>query len=78
MADIATLQARLDAAETAYDLLMTGGKPVTLNYDMGTGKRSVTYSAANIGALAGYIASLRRQIDPCSSPRRAIGFRLHG
>ena len=73
--DRATLLQFLADARTAYHQLMTGAKAVTLGYDMGAGKKSVTYSAASLAALNEYIASLERQLG-ISGRRRAIGVRF--
>ena len=74
MADSATLQQRLDEAENAYHQLQIGRTEVTVSYQQGTGARAVTYSQADRGALAGYIADLKRQLG--MSRRRAIGIRF--
>jgi exodeoxyribonuclease-5 len=65
----------LFVGEAAYHLLMTGGKAVTLAYQQGTGNRAVTYTMADRAGLAGYIASLKRQLGQ-SCGRRAIGLRF--
>lgn len=72
MTDTATLQARLTDAEAAYHALMLGGKAVTLSYSQGNGTKAVTYTPADAARLAGYIASLQRQIG-LTSRRRSIG-----
>ena len=59
MADLATLVARLEAAENAYHLLMTGGTP-TVVVDQ-NGER-VEYARANVAALRNYILTLQAQI----------------
>lgn len=56
---MATLQQRLDAAEEAYDRLMTG-RQVRVYVDQ-NGER-IEYTAANRAALLAYIADLRRQL----------------
>jgi hypothetical protein len=73
MADPATLQAWLTAAEIALNDLMTGGKPVSVSSSSG---KSVTYSAAQIPALQAYIASLRRQLG--LSSMRPFSFQVGG
>jgi hypothetical protein len=58
VADLATLQARLDQAQAAYHSLMTGALAVEVQHsDM-----RQRYSEANKGELAAYIASLKAQI----------------
>lgn len=59
MATSEQLQTRLDEAETAYHQLVTGQKEVTVSSSSG---KSVTYTQANVGQLASYIASLKRQL----------------
>ena len=56
---MATLQERLDNAETAYDALVTG-RQVRVFVDQ-NGER-IEYTAANRAALTAYIADLRRQL----------------
>jgi hypothetical protein len=58
MADLATLQARLTEAESAYHSLMTGTSTVELEH----GDMRTKYTAATAGALSAYIADLRAQI----------------
>lgn len=53
------LQARLDAAEAAYDKLMSGKAPRVL-VD-GNGER-VEFTPANAGRLAAYIVDLQTQL----------------
>ena len=55
MADLTTLQARLDEAETAYHRLMTG----SLEESIGLGDMQVRYTRVNLDALAGYISQLK-------------------
>lgn len=55
---------------------MTGAKTVSLSYAQGTGARSVTYTAANLDALRGYITDLKRQLGVTTTRRRAIGVRF--
>ncbi|GGJ14112.1 gpW family head-tail joining protein [Neoroseomonas lacus] len=75
MADAATLQARLSEAETAYHRLLTGSKAEQVTYAAGQVSRSMKYTQANIDALRGYIADLRRELC-LPSRRRAIGVRF--
>lgn len=63
MTDLATLQARLAEAETAQHKLLTGTQVASVNYE---GQGQVTYSKADLPALASYIASLRSQIAAAS------------
>jgi peptidoglycan hydrolase CwlO-like protein len=58
MADLATLQSRLDAAETALHNLQIGALEMQVDHaDM-----RVAYTKADIGKLQGYIDSLKTQI----------------
>lgn len=78
MADLATLQTRLQEAEAAYHRLVTGTKVVEIEH----GDMRQKYTAADAGALAGYIADLRAQIaaaggsDSGGLPRRALVINL--
>lgn len=58
MADIATLQTRLEEAEAAYHKLLTGARVVEVQH----GDMRTKYTEAESGALATYIAQLREQI----------------
>lgn len=69
--DRPTLLQFLADARLAYHQLMTGGKAVTLAYDMGAGKKQVTYTQAERGDLNAYIASLERQLG-ITGGRRSI------
>jgi len=71
MTDTAILQTRLDEAEAAMHKLQTGALQASVDYD----GRKVAYSAANIDALRGYIAGLKRALGKPSG-RRAIGARF--
>jgi hypothetical protein len=57
---IAVLQARLDAAEIAYDRLMTGTSVAEWRDANG---ETMRYTAANSAKLARYIESLKTQIN---------------
>jgi len=57
--DLATLHARRDAAMAAFDELVTGKQEASVRTDDGV---SVTYTAANIGALQLYINRLELAI----------------
>lgn len=72
MASTEQLQARLDEAEEAYHALVTGQSVVTVSSTSG---KSVTYTAdpKNLGALAAYIAQLKRQLGQSNNrPLRPI------
>lgn len=58
MADLATLQARLAEAETAYHQLLIGKQSVEVQH----GDMRRKYTEADVAALAAYIADLRAQI----------------
>jgi hypothetical protein len=58
MADLSTLQIRLEEAETAYHKLMTGASEV----DISDGESSVTYQRVDHMKLKGYILSLEAQV----------------
>lgn len=81
MPDIATLQARLDEAETAYHRLMTG----SLEESIGLGDMQVRYTRADADKLAGYVSLLRADIASAGGAgggtgarRRAIAVSLGG
>ena len=63
----ATLQQWLSDAQAAYAALVTGGKPVTVSYE----GKSVTYTAAEKGALQEWIELLQRQLG-INRGRRAL------
>ncbi|MCB2190342.1 MAG: gpW family protein [Deltaproteobacteria bacterium] len=58
MADLATLKARLDEAETALHYLMIGRREVSV----GHGDKQVTYSKATEDKLRSYIQRLKNDI----------------
>lgn len=62
MATLATLQARLVEAETAYHALVTGTKEVTVQNGTGNSDMRVTYTETKAADLAAYIDSLKAQI----------------
>ena len=66
--DVNLLQARLTAAQTAYDALLTGSLREKIDHN-GT---SVTYSRADAERLKEYIAQLSSDIDAQTfgAPRR--------
>lgn len=67
MADLATLQSRLDEAEAAYHRLML---PETVSVEVTFPDRSkVVYAPANLPALLAYISTLRMQVAQASGHR---------
>lgn len=58
MADHATLQTRLDEAESAYHRLLTG----SLEESIGLGDMQVRYTRSESASLATYIAQLRSDV----------------
>lgn len=58
MPDLATLEARLAEAESAYHKLMTG----SLEESIGSGDAQARYTRADSGLLSAYIAQLRSQV----------------
>lgn len=58
MSDLATLEARLVEAESAYHKLMTG----SLEESVGSGDAQARYTRAEAGSLSAYISQLRGQI----------------
>lgn len=72
MADLTTLQARLDEAETAYHRLMTG----SLEESIGLGDMQVRYTRSEANKLKSYMAELRSDIaalgGTTGARRRAI------
>ena len=70
----ATLQANLAAAQQAYMELSAGGKIVKASYTQGDGVKTVEYTPANMGALAGMIQLLQSQLGLVQRPRRPISF----
>ena len=69
--DATTLQAWLTEALTAEQALATGGKVVTLNYNMGAGGKSVTYAATDLTLLRRRIQSLQSALG-LRRPARAM------
>jgi hypothetical protein len=74
MADLATLQAWLIAAETAKHNLLTGSLRQTVRYN---GQQEVTFAKTDIGALDTYIASLRAQIGGIEGDARKVSRPIH-
>ena len=72
MADLSTLQARLEEAETAYHRLMTG----SLEEQIGLGDMQVRYTRSEANKLKSYISELRSDIaaqgGTAGARRRAI------
>ena len=58
----ATLKQWLLDAQTAMHDLAVGAKVVQVQYGQNQGNRMVTYKMADMGALRGYIAELKRQL----------------
>lgn len=73
MATCEQLQQRLADAEDKYHAIQLGGAETLIS----TGSKEIRYSAANVGDLVRYIATLRSQVAACTgvpdtSARRAI------
>ena len=66
-ASAATLQGWLTSAQAAYAALMIGQSEVTVGYD----GKTVTYVAADVGRLEGFITLLQRQLG-VNRGRRAL------
>jgi hypothetical protein len=64
MIDLPVLRARLAEAEQALHDLALGGSVVSISDN----ERKITFTAANIGQLRGYIDDLRRQIAELECP----------
>ena len=60
---VETLQARLEALQTAYLDLTEGGKVQSVSYSQADGGRSVTYTLANLQDLTAAILTVQSQID---------------
>ena len=71
VADRATLEAWLAAAQAARHSLIIGGGVETVSYQQGEGAKMVKYTKADLPALNAYIAQL--QADLGYRVRRAIG-----
>ncbi|MDP1866990.1 MAG: gpW family head-tail joining protein [Bradyrhizobium sp.] len=74
MADLATLQAWLIAAETAKHKLLTGSLAQTVRYN---GQQEVTFAKTDIDKLDAYIASLRAQIGGIEGDARKVSRPIH-
>lgn len=70
------MQADLAAAQQAYIDLSTGAKGESFSYTQGDGARSVTYTRANLAALASLIQTLQMQLGIVCRARRPIAFRF--
>jgi hypothetical protein len=75
VADLATLQARLDEAELAYHKLLTGTQEIEVQH--GDMKTSYFNSVSGMERLGAYIESLKSQIAAAGGsttglPRRGI------
>ena len=67
--DLATLQARLTDAQTAYHQLLIGKATASVGYD----GKSVTYTQATMSNLAAYITQLQSQIAALLGTARRRG-----
>ncbi len=74
MADLATLQAWLIAAETAKHNLLTGSLRQTVRYN---GQQEVTFAKTDIAALDTYIATLRAEIGGVEGDARKVSRPIH-
>ena len=72
--DTAGLRASLAAAQQAYIDLSTGAKGESYSYTQGDGSKSVTYTRANLPALANIIQLLQSQLGIVPRARRPIRF----
>jgi hypothetical protein len=68
------LQASLAVAQQAYIDLSTGAKGESYSYTQGDGVKSVTYTRANLPALANMIQLLQSQLGIVSRARRPVRF----
>lgn len=68
------LQAQLTAVQTAYIELSSGKQVATASYTQGDGARSVTYRAADLGALTSLIRQLQQELGIIVRARRPIRF----
>lgn len=67
MADLNTLQTRLQEAENAYHDLMTGKKAVSVSWSDG---QSIEYRKSDSAQLEQYIQFLKRQIAELNGGKR--------
>ena len=70
----AQLQTDLQNAQQAYIDLTAGAKAVSLSYTQGDGAKNVTYTPANMAALAALIRLLQSQLGIVTRGRRPIQF----
>jgi hypothetical protein len=68
---VETLQRWLREAQEALHDLATGGKAKAVLYGQGDGTKSVTFTAANMAGLRGYISELKAQLG-IGRGRRAL------
>lgn len=68
------LLAALQSAQTAYIALLTGQQGVSFAYTQGDGAKSVTYKAADAGALAALIRELQQAAGVVCRARRPVSF----
>lgn len=66
------LQAALASCQQAYIDLQSGGKVASVSYAQGDGSRAVTYTQANMAALAALIKQLQQQLGMPGVRRRAL------
>lgn len=70
----AQLQTDLANAQQAYIDLSTGAKGESYSYSQGDGARAITYTKANLGALAAMIQLLQLQLGIVNHARRPVRF----
>lgn len=68
------LQDALSAAQTAYIALAGGSRIETVAYQQGEGRKQVTYTRANMGALSNLIAELQYMLGITRRARRPLRF----
>lgn len=66
------LQQYLSAAQAAYVALISGSKGQSFSYTQGDGTKTVTYTPAQIPALANLIQMLQSQLGIVSRARRPM------
>ncbi len=76
--DTTTLQARLAQMQGDYLDLQSGRKLESASYTQGDGGKTVSYSRANLGALAQAIQLLQAQLGLVDRPRSAFNIRFGG
>lgn len=67
------LQAYLASAQHAYIELSSGKRVATVAYAQGDGSKSVSFQAAELGALMQLIRMLQMELGIVPRARRAIG-----